>query len=112
MLETEVKEAIREACRKAGSQVALAKMAGMTQGRISDYIGGRCDVGNITLGSLKRIFPGMQIVFFPDGDKSGNSAIETQLLEIFRSLSSADQVKCLTVVAANFGEKIREETRG
>ena len=63
-MEEIVREALRQAVRRAGSQRALAESARMTQSRISDYLNGRFRIGNITLNTLCRLFPGMRIRFF------------------------------------------------
>ena len=46
-MEEIVREALRQAVRRAGSQRALAESARMTQSRISDYLNGRFRLGNI-----------------------------------------------------------------
>lgn len=56
--------ALSEAIRDAGSQTALAKRSGMQQSRISDYISGRYDFYNITIGTLYKLFPDMSINYF------------------------------------------------
>ena len=45
--------ALREAVARSGSQKELAKSAGMTQSRISDYLTQRYDFDNITVGTLR-----------------------------------------------------------
>ncbi|MPM52434.1 hypothetical protein SDC9_99193 [bioreactor metagenome] len=68
MLDGQLKEALRKAVKRSGSQTALAKAAGMNQSRISDYYRGRFAAENMTLGVLSRIFPDMRIDFFGDGE--------------------------------------------
>lgn len=64
-------EAIKEASRRLGTQAALSNKTGIPQGRISDYLGGRYDVLNMTLKTFHKIFPELEIKFFnnEDGDK-------------------------------------------
>ena len=52
MTEEDVFEALKEAYRRAGTQSALAEMAGVSQGRIADYLNQRCSVGNMTVKTL------------------------------------------------------------
>lgn len=101
--------ALREAIRTAGSQTELARKAGMQQGRISDYLTGRYDVDNITLGTLRRLFPDMQIQFTHSNCQVDN--IRNELLEIYDSLDAKGQAHLLAMAAANFGDKLREETK-
>ena len=54
--------ALREAIAEAGSQVELAKKIGMQQGRISDYLKGRYEFENMTVGTLLKLFPDLDII--------------------------------------------------
>ncbi|MCI5778424.1 MAG: helix-turn-helix domain-containing protein [Lentisphaeria bacterium] len=97
--------ALREAVHRAGSQTALARSAGMQQSRISDYLSGRYEFGNITIGTLEKLFPELQFVFFPSAPypSSGlESEMEKQILEHFRRLSPAEKARYMMVVAAAF----------
>ena len=108
----EIFDALKEAYLRAGTQSALASMAGVSQGRIADYLNGRCSVGNMTVSTLLRLFPEMVIDFF--GGKSSNetdNALRDQLLEIFNSLDERGKIRMVAMAAANFGEKLREETK-
>ena len=112
MTEKDVLIALQEAYRQSGTQVALAQKAGVSQGRIADYLNGRCSIGNMTIATLLRLFPEMSIDFF--GGTSGNMAsdgMRSLLLEIFESLDGREQARLLAMVAANFGDKLREETK-
>lgn len=105
-------EALREAIRRAGSQTELAKAAGMQQGRISDYLSCRYDFGNITIGTLLKIFPELQIQYFPVGisqETDVEHELEKQVIEHFRHLTSAEKARYMMLVAANFPDKIKED---
>ncbi len=106
--------ALREAIRRAGSQTALAREAGMQQSRISDYLSERYDFNNITMGTLHRIFPELQIAYFRSaapGEANMEEALEKQVLKHFRSLSAAEKARYLMLVSANFAEPLKDETR-
>ena len=112
MVEQEVLKALEEACKRAGTQTALANKTGISQSTIADYLRGRCSIGNMTVTTLFRLFPDIIIDFF--GGKTANSQsdlMREQVLKIFDSLSDADKVRFVAMAAANFGEKIREETK-
>lgn len=109
----DILDALKEAYLRAGTQSALAEIAGVSQGRIADYLNGRCSVGNMTVATLLRLFPDMTIEFF--GKKSESTAInllQDQLLEIFNSLDDRGKIRLVTMAAANFGEELRKETKG
>ena len=113
LTQDEFREALSKSIFEAGSQTALAERLGMTQSQISDYLRGRFLIENMTIGNLYKLFPNTTINLL------GNSSIqephakslEEQLFEIYRSLTPDEQVRCLVMVAANFGVKIREETK-
>lgn len=112
MTEEDIFIALKEAYRRAGTQSALADIAGVSQGRIADYLNKRCSVGNMTIATLFKLFPVMHIDFF--GGKLADkvdTAMRDQLLEIFNSLDERNKIRMVAMAAANFGEKLREETQ-
>lgn len=112
MTENEILNALREAYQIAGTQSALAQLAGVSQGRIADYLNGRCSIGNMTVATLVKLFPDMRIDFFGRSDESLiNNDVKDQILEIFEGLNSKDQVRLLAMVAANFGDNLRNKTK-
>lgn len=112
MTEADIFNALQEAYRRAGTQSALAKMAGVSQGRIADYLNMRCSVGNMTVKTLLQLFPEIVIDFF--GGKSANpadNALRDQLLEIFEALDERGKIRMVAMAAANFGDELRRETK-
>lgn len=108
MRETEVLAALQEAYSRAGTQGALAKKAGVSQGRIADYLNQRCAVGNMTVSVFLRLFPDMSIDFFGE-TPAINDPMREELLCIFDALGPRDRARCLALLAAHFGDKLREE---
>lgn len=112
MSELDILEALKEAYRRAGTQAALAGKAGISQGRIADYLNGRCSIGNMTVSTLLKLFPEMVIAFF--GEKSASeadNALRDQLLEIFNSLDERGKIRMIAMAAANFGDGLKRETK-
>lgn len=72
MTESDFLNAIKEACSRAGTQAALALQAGIAQGRISDYLNKRREIFNMSLGTLLKLFPEMQIRFFRDEEAASS----------------------------------------
>lgn len=66
MIIENLRTALKKAVKKAGSQTALAKQSGMSQGQISDYLRGRYDLSCMSVGLIERLFPELKIIFFED----------------------------------------------
>ena len=110
MTEENILDALRDALVRAGTQGVLAQRAGISQGSISDYLRGRCSIGNMTVSTLLRLFPDMVIDFFGGKSASPQSdCLRNQLIEIFDGLSDKDKVACLAYVAKNFGHNLPEK---
>ena len=67
MILPKLSDAIREAIRRAGSQLALARNCGVSQGMVSDYLYGRHKIENMTIGTFDKLFPGAEVNFFGEG---------------------------------------------
>ena len=112
MTDAEIKVALEELYRRVGTQKELAALAGITQSTICAYLSGKAIVENMPLGIFLKLFRDIRIDFF--GDKTGDIGVDLirkQLLEIFDTLSPADQMKCLSLVIANFPDKIKQNDR-
>lgn len=110
--ENDILIALKELHKRQGTQSALAELAGITQSTISAYLTGKASIKNMPVGVFLNLFRDMEITFF--GDKSGDpniDALRAQLLEIFDTLSVAEKVRLLTIVVANFPDKIKAETK-
>ena len=96
--------ALQKAVKKAGTQAAFAEKCGIAQGRISDYLNGNRDIGNITLRTLFTLFPEISISFFKDEEKDNiiPQLLESQLIARFRKLSPEDQIKCFGLICQTF----------
>lgn len=110
--EKEILFALQELYQRKGTQSALAELAGITQSTINAYLNGKAKIENMPLGVFLKLFRDMKIDYF--GGKTGDTAsdeLKLQLLEIFDALTTNGQVRLVAMAAANFGEKIREETK-
>lgn len=109
MTENDFLNALREAYRRAGTQQKLADLVGVTQSTIAGYFSKRYSVGNMTVSTLVKLFPNMTINFF--GDTTGNDGVDRcrkMLLAVFDKLSPDDQLRCLSIVIANFPDQVKE----
>lgn len=101
--------ALKEAVARAGTQNKFAQKVGCSQGNVSDYLTGRCAIGNMTISTMLRFFPEIQIHFF--GERAQDETVEelkAELNRIFDSLVPAERVHLLTFVAANFGQHLKK----
>lgn len=79
MIQPKLSDAIREAIRRAGSQLALARNCGVSQGMISDYLYGRHKIENMTIGTFDKLFPDATVDFFGDGGGMNTDAERVSL---------------------------------
>ena len=111
MTENDILDAIKKAYIRAGTQAALAKKAGMSQSTIADYLNGRYSIGNMTVSTLFKLFPQMDIDFFGEKGINQKELRRRQMLSIFDDLDEENQLAAIAMLAANFGENIRKETK-
>lgn len=105
--------AMAAAIKKAGSQKSLAEQTGIHQSRISDYVNANYDFCNLTVGTLIRLFPDLDIIYQQPGDRKGDGSnivatIEKRLLAMFRRLNDEDKILCFEMMSRSFGEKIEK----
>jgi len=107
MTEKDILDALKNAYKKAGTQSALAKIAGISQGRIADYLNNRYFVGNMTVSTLLKLFPEIELRFF-DGEtanKNDSDALFNEIKVIWQGLSKAQKYKL-----ASLANELQEET--
>ncbi len=99
----------------AGSQKALSERTGIHQSRISDYSNGNYDFSNLTVGTLIRLFPDLEIIYQHGQEKLAGAEevfdkMEKRILAMFRKLDDDEKVLCFEMMSRTFGEKFKEET--
>ena len=106
-LEEAFKSAVADAITSAGTQKKLAEQTGIHQSRISDYSNGNYDFSNLTVGTLIKLFPHLEIIYNQDepvADDDAMTAIEHRLLTLFRRLPVNDKILCYENVAKTYGD--------
>lgn len=106
--------AMASAISTAGSQKALSERVGIHQSRISDYVNGNYDLNNITVGTLIKIFPELEIIYHADQRHSAGAEevfdkMEKRILAMFRKLGDDEKVLCFEMMSRTFGERFKEE---
>lgn len=107
------RKAMLEAIRRAGSQKKLSEETGIHQSRISDYVNGQYDFSGIAIGTLIKLFPELDILYFQRvpfamEDDIGE-AVERRMLAMFRRLSADDKVLCFEMMSRMFGGEIQHD---
>ena len=98
--------ALQDAVDEAGSQTRLAEKTGMHQSRISDYLSGRYKFDNITIGTLRKLFPEIMILFNARWKHSSDleEEMEKMFLSFFRQLPPAEKIQFIIALS----DKIRK----
>lgn len=106
-------KAIAVSIKNAGSQKKFSELTGIHQSRISDYANENYDFGNITIGTLIRLFPELNIVYHAGQESNSTSEIfdimEKRLLRIFQGLDLNKKVQCFEMMSRTFGERFMED---
>lgn len=105
--------AMNEACKQYGSQKAFSKATGIHQSRISDYINGNYDFDNLTVGTLRKLFPKMKILFLGTDEEVSSDMVsdllEDRMISMIRSLKPQEKIKCFEMMSRTFGDFFKEE---
>ena len=112
IVDNDIRLALKELYQRVGTQKKLAELAGITQSTINAYLSGKAQIENMPMGVFLRLFRDVKIDFF--GESTGDCSIDLmrkQLLAVFDGLAPEDKMRCLTMVIANFPDKIKEETK-
>jgi len=89
--------ALKDAIETAGSQSKLADHSGMHQSRISDYLTERYGFNNITVGTLRKLFPEIKIIYGQNNESLSEmeNELERQLIGNFKKLSSSEKIQLI-----------------
>ena len=115
-LEKYIKASLKKAISDAGNMRKLAQQRGMDYPTIYRFNSGDNAIGNMPLRTLVKLFPDLALFCFPSDYMNSKQPVsdadaETQLLSIFRGLPHDKQLECLVMVAANFGDKLKENEK-
>jgi DNA-binding Xre family transcriptional regulator len=104
-MEKELNSALWERIHKVGSELKLSKIAGVTQANLNKIKNNYVSVDNIRLGTLRKIFPNMQIDFLGTGGKKG---IEGRLAGMINRLSSEQRADLALAIADKYKGTVEE----
>ncbi len=104
----QLKEAFLRAIDLAGNVHRLHLKTMVSEASLNRYRSGRQDIVNAPFFTLLQLFPDIAIQYFPPAPKPEcDIMIEDRMLKMFRSLSKEEQISCLTLIAAQFPERIK-----
>lgn len=98
-------QALQKMCRKAGSQLALSQMTGTSHTAINNILNERSQIENVTIGTMRRLFPDMQVVLVP----KDNEPVEKCLIAGIQNLTESDKLMLLAAMFANFSYAMPKE---
>ena len=102
----QLKEAFLHAIELAGNVHRLHLKTQVSEASLNRYRSGRQDIINAPFFTLLQLFPELDIQYFapkPEGDVM----LEDRMLKIFRDLSHEEQINCLTLIAAQYPERVK-----
>lgn len=109
-LEKRLKKAFQRSLELAGTQKELERKTGVPQGNITNFVNGHRKLVNMTLTTLAKLFPEMEISFFA-GEREPAVAKdypeeEKRLLEYFRNLTDLQKLEHFSEIkkTAEFGK--------
>lgn len=110
-----VETALKEAVKRAGSQLRLAEQSGVSQGNINGFLNGKNKVENMTIGTFFRLFPEIEVNFFRDQRQTSSTStsphtssdsVEQRLYDFIGKLSPDEKIDCLMFLSAKFRDKL------
>ncbi|UDQ97974.1 helix-turn-helix transcriptional regulator [Lentisphaerota bacterium WC36G] len=105
MTEKEVLNAIKVACQLEKSQNAFAKKINISQTAINKIVNGKSKIGNISVETLMKIFPNMEIDFF--SSKNTDNSVVGKINKFIAKLSEDQQLEVLLMLGAEFPEIVK-----
>lgn len=108
----QLKEAFLHAIDLAGNVHRLHLKTLVSEASLNRYRSGRQDIVNAPFFTLLQLFPDIKLQYFPPAPKPESEVmLEDRMLKMFRSLSKEEQINCLTLIAAQFPERIKSAAK-
>jgi len=103
-----IKEALRTIVANAGNQLKLEAKTGVSHSNINMFLSGKRSVGNMTINTLEKLFPELQVFFFKSEAPTAMPAVERKIISMLQALSEEDRLEVLAYVAARQGAAERD----
>ncbi len=108
MRDSDFINAIKEAIEHIGSEIKLAEISGIKQPDINRIKNRKTPINNVTIGTLRRLFPDMQIDFFGTGKQRGHVA---KIVKMLNRLTSEEQLQIMLDIVANYPHSREEKSK-
>ena len=110
-----LQRSLKKAIAKAGNMRRYAETVGVNYATINRFNSGTQDIGNMPIHTMVRLFPELKLYCFTEDipldqlapPTVGDNEIIEEISGMVKHLPPRDKLKLLTMVAANFGEKIK-----
>jgi len=107
-----LREAFLRAIDLAGNVHRLHLKTQVSEASLNRYRSGRQDIINAPFFTLLQLFPELEIQYFtPEEKPEKDVMLEDRMLKMFRTLNHEEQINCLTLIAAQFPERIKSAAR-
>jgi transcriptional regulator with XRE-family HTH domain len=95
--------AVRKAIELSGNEVKLGTKIGIDRAVINRIKNKKTPIDNITVGTLRKMFPDMQIDFFGTAGQKGYSA---KIIKMLNQLSDDEQLELMLAIAAKYPRSV------
>jgi transcriptional regulator with XRE-family HTH domain len=107
-----IKEALRTIVERAGNQLKLEEKTGVSHSNINMFLSGKRSTGNMTINTLEKLFPELQIFFFKSElPGAALPAVERKVISMLQALSEEDRLDVLAYVATRQGAVERDAAK-
>jgi len=103
----QLKEAFLRAIDLAGNVHRLHLNTQVSEASLNRYRSGRQDIVNAPFFTLLQIFPDIELRYFPPDPPEDDAMLEERMVKMFRDLSKEERIKCLTLIAAQFPDRVK-----
>lgn len=101
-IEKQIKKSLDKAIDQVGTQLRLEEKTGVKQPAINRLLSGKRSMGNMTVNTLMKLFPEIEITFFKDERQVINSdlsTIENNIMSKVQQLNENAQLDLISDLA-------------
>lgn len=92
-IEEKILSELRLEIKKAGGKTELAKRRSLAYSIVNRFDNGECKIHNMTVGTLRKLFPGIELVFPADVKKTSKEADAGLRIEYEKYISDLQKAK-------------------
>ena len=108
----QLKAAFLRAIELAGNVHRLHLKTQVSEASLNRYRSGRQDIVNAPFFTLLQLFPELELQYFTPAPKpESDTMLEDRLVKMFRALNREEQINCLTLIAAQYPERVKSAAK-